>query len=1132
MVAPNKFQSYLQSILNTSKKYIQQGGRDCYISTLAELPLQVQTTTSSTPDPQEQQKERQEQFTVLEGLRKYAPECVLLVGKPGSGKSTSLRQLLYEEAERCVESNEQGKSEIPPIPILIELRNLSGSVLSAIQGKLEWWLDLEKKALKLLLRNQRLLVLLDGLNELPNREAWQEVDQFRQLCIELKIPLIITTRELGSDFGYGCIKRLEMLPLTKLQMQNFVHQRLPEMGRELLRQIQGQLQELAETPLLLQMLCDVFAEKGELPRSRGDLFRKEFVRRYEKFKPERLRNVSEDSRRFTFDLLCYFAFTMVRGEPHTDPCKPTAAWITLSKTQAAKILARFLANARTQTFEDTVKAKEWLEDLVEWHLLQVVSDPDCIEFHHQLFQEYYAGEQLILKLAEFTDEELKHYYFNYLKWTEPLAMSMSFVESEALAVRMVKLALDVDLKLGARLAGEAQLSLQEFTVNVLLKRNSTTPLTIWLLEQTQSPNALPFLLDVLKNGCSDTRWRAARALGNFSDATVLMHLIEALKDRDSSVRHKAAESLGKLGNLEAIPHLCQLLNDEDWLVRSFVVEILGSLEGTESVDCLKKALINKDSIVKKKAAEYLGQRASQEVVTLLGENFANGDADIKKDILMLLGETKNVAAVPTLIHALSEDNWIIRSQAVSSIGLLGIWLDKSLLEDASTALIRILKSDPEISVRSGAALYLGCIGDSRVVPVLTEVLFQDAQEIVRVSAVNALGRLQDRSAINAIIRSLQDNDYVCEAAIRAIRVLNAAEALPSIRKLAHCKVINIRREAILTLGFIGDSKDLPYLYKTLQDKEFSIRLRAAYALSQLNNRKGASILEDALKTGNTDARKLALDGLKNFKGKVGLSSILLRAFNDDEYSIQKASINFLEFFGDTEEVVEQLKIALDSKDEDVCRNAMDAAKTLGNAGTLLRLRQLAETITVVERPMDAIAAIQSRCQFYNFEICKSLPTTPSVPISPHTALLHIINQTTQATSEKINQMADQPKVQMTFQAPVENAVGNVEGDMIVNSASLPIREATTKIASLLSNLHQKHPDATDEEILDILTQDFNTMPQQNLQNWQRWQDLFSVFFAGGVETIKLVYPPVGIPIEVLKRLYEIYDRNRKQLPGS
>lgn len=58
------------------------------------------------------------------------------------------------------------------------------------------------------------------------------------------------------------------------------------------------------------------------------------------------------------------------------------------------------------------------------------------------------------------------------------------------------------------------------------------------------------------------------------------------------------------------------------------------------------------------------------------------------------------------------------------------------------------------------------------------------------------------------------------------------------------------------------------------------------------------------------------------------------------------------------------------------------------------------------------------------------------------------------------------------------------------------------------------------------------MPQNNPQNWQRWQDIFSVIFAGGIEATKILVPVAGIPIEVLKRLYEIYDRNRKQLPGA
>jgi hypothetical protein len=52
-----------------------------------------------------------------------------------------------------------------------------------------------------------------------------------------------------------------------------------------------------------------------------------------------------------------------------------------------------------------------------------------------------------------SDDELKPEYLNYLKWTEPLALMLELVEDEAQAVRVVRLALEVDLRLGASLAG-------------------------------------------------------------------------------------------------------------------------------------------------------------------------------------------------------------------------------------------------------------------------------------------------------------------------------------------------------------------------------------------------------------------------------------------------------------------------------------------------------------------------------------------------------------------------------------------------------------------------------------------------------------------------------------------------------
>ncbi len=122
-----------------------------------------------------------------------------------------------------------------------------------------------------------------------------------------------------------------------------------------------------------------------------------------------------------------------------------------------------------------------------------------------------------------------------------------------------------------------------------------------------------------------------------------------------------------------------------------------------------------------------------------------------------------------------------------------------------------------------------------------------------------------------------------------------------------------------------------------------------------------------------------------------------------------------------------------------------------------------------------------------------------------------------------------------------NQVGNINtGDVTIrdqigiqhNYASEASAEATQQLAQLLTKLRTRYPDKTDAEIFDILINGFATMPQNNPQNWQRWQDIFSVIFAGGVEATKVLVPMAGIPIEVLKRLYELYDRNKKQLPNA
>lgn len=130
-------------------------------------------------------------------------------------------------------------------------------------------------------------------------------------------------------------------------------------------------------------------------------------------------------------------------------------------------------------------------------------------------------------------------------------------------------------------------------------------------------------------------------------------------------------------------------------------------------------------------------------------------------------------------------------------------------------------------------------------------------------------------------------------------------------------------------------------------------------------------------------------------------------------------------------------------------------------------------------------------------------------------------------------MTNQPKVQLNFNAPVTGVAGNVEGNQIIhNYAPQANLKEAEQLTQVLQKLRQQHPNATDAELFEILLNGFTTMPQQNPKNWKSWQNIFSILFAGGIEGIKIWQPFAGIPIEVGKHLYDIYQKNPKQLPGN
>ncbi|MBV6625991.1 MAG: HEAT repeat domain-containing protein [Rivularia sp. (in: Bacteria)] len=773
-----QFETYLQSI---SEKY--KCWWNLYTLTDAEGKKTQQQSFSSPFDfglmvqimqPKQEQEnleqEKIERLPVLEGIRKYANNHVLLRGKPGSGKSTALARLLLEEARAYLEINFQAHSQSRfkttessafsqfqltsaisqgidslassvndiRIPVLIELRYWQTSIFERIQAFLQHHdanLNLDETTLKNLLRQGKFLLLIDGVNELPSEESRRQVGLFRNNFSQT--PMIFTTRDLSVGGDLGIEKKLEMQPLNETQMRDFVISYLPQKGEEMLQRLGNRLQKFGKTPLLLWMLCDLFQQTGNIPSNLGMVFRL-FTESYE----NNLRGdvvVTAESRRWWKSLLEYLAFVMMQGEPVTE------FRVAIPKREVEEIFTKYLTEEKFDKPRDYAKC--WLEDLIKHHLIQVETG-DKIEFRHQLLQEYYAAEYLLRRLPDISNAKLQRDYLNLLKWTEPVALMLALVEEEAQALRVVKLGLDVDLMLGARFAGEVRQEFQEKTVKLVLGLNTTYGIKINLLGATGSKFAIFPLLQILNSGeHDDYYYNIAENLAYLGYDKIMSSIIES-QDVHSEMMNEAAQY-------------------KDWDNYCLLTDICSELENITSsntaiyklLKLLKHKKFNRNTWTSanfyikglnyEPNQKFLGERTFEKIISLLLQFLNHEDFRIRYDAAYVLGNIGSETEVVYLIKLIKDENYFVCSSAIDALGKIGS-------TKAACALIDAINDDKSF-VRYRVVKALGLIGSSVAIPALIERL-DDEKYFVRIEVVEALKKISDDKTINALRNALEDNE--------------------------------------------------------------------------------------------------------------------------------------------------------------------------------------------------------------------------------------------------------------------------------------------------------------------------------------------------------------------------------------
>lgn len=212
-------------------------------------------------------------------------QYLMVLGGPGAGKSTFVRKMGLEALK-----GKKGEFKHACIPVFIELKRFASNNIN-----IETFITEElricgfpspDKFTAQALEEGKLLILLDGLDEVPTKnltEAISEIQNFVDKYDQNRF--IASCRTAAYRSAFRRFSDVSMADFDDTQIQQFIYnwfhsdadkqQKTGDKCWELLQKPEHQAaKELAHTPLLLTFLCLVYDRSQSFPDNRSVLYRK------------------------------------------------------------------------------------------------------------------------------------------------------------------------------------------------------------------------------------------------------------------------------------------------------------------------------------------------------------------------------------------------------------------------------------------------------------------------------------------------------------------------------------------------------------------------------------------------------------------------------------------------------------------------------------------------------------------------------------------------------------------------------------------------------------------------------------------------------------------------------------------